>query len=254
MLREFASPLISRVSPRREDDLVGGLRDRHRLGEAGVGAAALRVGVGHLRIGELAALRIGRCGGALRGDAVEDGDHVPVVAAAPPRPEQVVLVLRQRPDHRRPLRGIERQHAALVLQQHHRARRGAARGCNRVRPQHLCLGLLWQVGRVRVLEQTRAHLDTQDPAHCIVDPAHRDLALRKQLLAEVADHRARHLRVDSSVQRERRRLGPIRRDTMAALAGSGFLGGQARISDTAVQSLSTKPSKPHSPLRMSLSR
>ena len=31
---------------------------------------------------------------------------------------------------------------------------------------------------------------------------------------------------------------------------SGFIGGHARISATAVQSLSTKPSKPHSPLRM----
>ena len=32
---------------------------------------------------------------------------------------------------------------------------------------------------------------------------------------------------------------------------SGFIGGQARISATAVQSLSTNPSKPHSPLRIS---
>ena len=134
-----------------------------------------------------------------------------------------MLVLRQRSDHRRPFRGIERQDAALVLQQHHRVRCGTPRGCNRVRPEHLCLGLLWRVGRVGVLEQARAHLDTQDPAHCIVDPAHRDLALREQFLAEVADQRARHFRVDAGVQRERRRLGPVRRDAVAALACVGRL-------------------------------
>ena len=74
-----------------------------------------------------------------------------------------------------------------------------------------------------MLEQACAHLDTQDPAHCIVDPAQRDLALREQFLAEVSDQRARHLRVDPCVQRERRRLGPVRRDAVAALAGVGRL-------------------------------
>ncbi len=48
--------------------------------------------------------------------------------------------------------------------------------------------------------------------------------LREQLLAVVADQRARHLRVDSCVQRERRRRRPVCCDSVATLAGVGRLG------------------------------
>ena len=83
-----------------EHDLVRRLGDGHRLGESGVGAASLGVGGRRLGVGELAALGIGRAR-ALLLDAVEDGHRVGVAARAPPGTEHVVLVVGQRPDHRR---------------------------------------------------------------------------------------------------------------------------------------------------------
>jgi hypothetical protein len=113
---------------------------------------------------------------------------------------------------------VERQHTALVLQQHHRAGGGTARGVDRIGPQHLLLGLIRLVGRVRVLEQVGAELDPQDPAHRVVQPAQRDAALRDQLGAEVAHERAGHLRVHAGVERER---GGGMSETAAAGAASG---------------------------------
>jgi hypothetical protein len=170
-----------------------------------------------LGVGELAALGVGRRGGALLVDPVKYGDGVVVVAATPPRTEHVVLVLGQRPDHGRLLRRVEREHAALVAQQHHRAAGGLARGGDRIRLQHLGLGLIRSEQRVRVLEQPGAELHAQDPAHGVVDPPHRDPALPQQLRPEVADERARHLGVDPRVERERRRVRAVGGDAMAAL-------------------------------------
>jgi hypothetical protein len=106
-----------------EHDLVGGLRHGDGLSEAGIRAAALRVGVRCLGVGEGAPLGEG-CAGALLGDAVEHGHDVGVAAGAPPRTEHVVLVPGERANHRRLPGGIERQDPALVLEQDHRAARG----------------------------------------------------------------------------------------------------------------------------------
>ena len=154
-------------------DLVRGVRHGDCLGEAGFRAAAFRIGVRRFRVGELAALGVGRAG-ALRVDPVEDGHGVAVAAGAPPRAQHVVLVLGQRTDHCGLLGRIERQDPALVPQQHHRAARSLPCRGDGVGAQHLRLGLRRCIRRVRVLEQAGAELHAQDPAHRVVDPPHRD--------------------------------------------------------------------------------
>ena len=93
----------------------------------------------------------------------------------------------------------------------------------RVGLEHLRLGLRRQERRVRVLEEAGAELDAQDPAHRVVDPLHADPALREQLLAVVADERARHLGVDAGVQRQSCGGRAVLGDAVTALAGVGIL-------------------------------
>ena len=200
----------------REHHLVRLLRGGDRLGEPGVGGATLRIVGRRLGVRELAALRVGRTGTAF-GDRVEDAHRVLVAPDAPPGPEHVVLVVRKRADHGRLRRRVERQHA-VVLEQHHRAAGRLAGRLDRVGPQHPPLGGAGRIRGVGVLEQAGAELDPEDPAHGVVDPAHRDQTVREQLGAEVTDQRAGHLRVDARVERRGRGAWAVRGDPVAALA------------------------------------
>ena len=134
-----------------------------------------------------------------------------------------MLVLRERSDHGRLLGRIERQDPALVPEQHHRAAGSVARGRDSVGQQHLRFGFVGLDRCVGVLEQAGAELDAQDPAHCVVDPLHRDPVLVEQLLAEVADQGARHLGVDAGVEREGCRAGSVGGDAVTAFTGVGCL-------------------------------
>ena len=71
---------------------------------------------------------------------------------------------------------------------------------------------------VGVLEQPGAELHAQDPPHRVVDAGHRDAVLGQQLLAEVADVRADHLRVGAGVERGLRRVRSVGGDAVAARA------------------------------------
>ena len=67
-----------------------------------------------------------------------------------------------------------------------------------------------------MLEQPGAELDTQDPAHRVVDLRHGDLALGEQLLAEVDVVGAHHLHVGAGVERHAGGIGAVGRDAVAA--------------------------------------
>ena len=87
---------------------------------------------------------------------------------------------------------------------------------------------------VGVVEEAGAELHPQDAADRVVEPRHRDPVLGQQLLAEVADVRADHLRVGAGVERQRAGGRPVGRDTVAARPPVGLPRGHARSSATAV--------------------
>src|SRR5919204_1909735 len=100
VLRAAASPLISRVSPRASTTWSAAFATSTASAKPASDWQPSGVVGRRLGVGELAALRVGGAG-ALLADAVEDAHRVVVAADAPPRSEHVVLVLGQRPDHRR---------------------------------------------------------------------------------------------------------------------------------------------------------
>ena len=145
---------------------------------------------------------------------------------------------------------IERQDRALVLEQHHLVARGVAGRGDAIGPQHLLLGLRGIERRVRVLEQACAELDPQ-----ILRTASsiRFLEMRCCASSCAPKSRIRVLVISESTPEfsaSAAASGPSAATPCPHSPASGVFGGHARISDTAVQSLSTKPSKPHSPLRI----
>ena len=71
---------------------------------------------------------------------------------------------------------------------------------------------------VRVLEEAGAELHPQDPADRVVDAAHRDLAARHELRAEVTEVRRHHLGVGAGVQSEAGGFGAVLGHAVAARA------------------------------------
>jgi hypothetical protein len=69
-----------------------------------------------------------------------------------------------------------------------------------------------------MLEEPRAQLHAQDAAHGVVDALHRQLALADELLSEVGDVRAHHLRVDAGVERDAGGVRAVGGDAVAARA------------------------------------
>ncbi len=149
-----------------------------------------------------------------------------------------MLVVAQRADHGDRLLGIERKRVAVILEQDHRLPRGGALG-GAVAGGYEAAGIsrlgLVDVG---VIEQPSAELHAEDPPYRVVEPRHRDPVLREQLLAEVADVRAHHLRVGAGVQRGLRGVGAVGGDAMAAGAGVRILGrARAEFGDGGVVAL-----------------
>ena len=163
-----------------------------------------------------------------------------IASASTPRPHQgpsmSCWLSAERPDHGGVLGRVERQRrrAPAFLSSTIERAGGLARGGPRRGGRRNGRGGV-EV-HVRVLEQPRAELDAQDPAHGVVDAPDRDPALAEQLPAVIADVGADHLRVGARVQRGRSRARPVGRDAVpaGAVGSSGSTGGHARSSATAV--------------------
>ena len=214
-----------------EHDLVGRLGGVDGRREARVGGALVG-GVVELVVAERAARRE-RGVRVLRLHAREQRHRVGVVAAAPPGAEHVVGAVAERPDDRRRLRGVERQHGPVVLEQHRRAGGRLARRRAVLRQQLLALG--GADVDVRMLEQPGAELHAQDAADGVVDAAHGHLPARDELLAEVAVVGRDHLRVGAGVERRAwRPRAPFSATPCPHGPAVGASPGQARSSATAV--------------------
>ena len=146
----------------------------------------------------------------LGADAVEHGHGLVQVVVEDPRPDGVALGIGQRADDRDrgEAAGVQRQHVALVAQQHRRPLGGdpghlAVRGVG----EHLAGPILVDV---RLVEQAHPELRLEHPAHARVQRllAHR-AGLQRLGQVAVRGIAHRHLHVEPDVQRAYAGIGQV---------------------------------------------